>query len=36
LDGLGGYQIHLIFASEAAVELFELMHPIIAIDRSDT
>jgi hypothetical protein len=35
LDGLGGHQIHLIFANDAAIELFELMHPIIGTDRGD-
>jgi hypothetical protein len=31
-DGLSGYEVHLILASEAATALFELMGAIIAAD----
>jgi hypothetical protein len=34
-DGLGGRQVHLILARDAATDLFELLRPIIAKDRSD-
>jgi hypothetical protein len=33
-DGLGGRQIHLILANEAAIDLFELLRPIIADDHA--
>jgi hypothetical protein len=34
-DGLYGYQVHLILATEAATELFELMGAIIVRDSGD-
>jgi hypothetical protein len=36
LDGLDGRQVHLILASEAATELFELLRAIIAANASDS
>ena len=34
-DGLYGHQVHLILATEAATELFELMGAIIAPESGD-